>query len=211
MVHFELVPHGVRIVQECRFEKFLIVIDWLSLMALEIVLDGRDLLLVGVVSSLVIVIIIACSDHNPFGVPLLPVFASLGAFPRAFTGSLGWCPLAAAWDHFLVALNEDGHDCFITRSALGGDVKQLLRGLWLVVAEIAGPECRNDIGIVNPREFMTLLGESMNVILESFAHLLLATHLVCGVDAMHIRPPNYQLCGPAKPETCPLGKWGGTG
>jgi hypothetical protein len=83
-------------------------------------------------------------------------------------------------------LNEDGHDRFITRSVLGGDVKQLLRVLWLVVAEIAGPECRNDIGIVNPREFMTLLGESMNVILESFAHLLLATHQVCGVDAMHI-------------------------
>jgi hypothetical protein len=92
MVHFELVPHGVRIVQECRFEKFLIVIDWLSLMALEIVLDGRDLLLVGVVSSLVIVIIIACSDHNPFGCLFCPFLLPWALFLEPLLAALGGAP-----------------------------------------------------------------------------------------------------------------------
>jgi hypothetical protein len=58
----------------------------------------------------------------------------------------------------------------------GGDVMDLLRGLWLVTTELvhqgsaccAGPECRGDVDVANLREFMTLLGETPDVIPQGF-------------------------------------------
>jgi hypothetical protein len=46
-----------------------------------------------------------------------------------------WCPLAATGDHFPVALDEDGPDRLFTRGVVGGNVKQLLCGLRLIMAE----------------------------------------------------------------------------
>jgi hypothetical protein len=106
---------------------------WLSCLALEIVLSGHDMLHVGVVRFLVVVIVVAGSNHDLVGMPLLSLFASLGAIPIALANSFGRCTPAAAEDHFPNALNEDGPDRFFTRNVLVGDVKQLLHGLQLII------------------------------------------------------------------------------
>jgi hypothetical protein len=105
------------------FEKFLEVISQLSCLVLEIALNGYDLLLIGAVRSLVTIVITDRSDCNTLGVPLLPLFVALSAFPSTFAGSFGWCPPAAVGDHFPFTLNEGIPDHFITRSMSGGDVK----------------------------------------------------------------------------------------
>jgi hypothetical protein len=73
-----------------HFEKFLEVIARLSRLVLEIMLDDCDLLLIGAISCLVIIVIASHSDHHPLGSPLLPLFATLGAFPSAFVVGFGW-------------------------------------------------------------------------------------------------------------------------
>jgi hypothetical protein len=65
----------------------------------------------------------------------------------------------------------------------GGDVKQVLRGLWLIMAELmhqipavhAGPKCQDDIGIVDLGELVALAGKPSNVIPEGLALLMSAT------------------------------------
>jgi hypothetical protein len=62
-----------------RLKKFLEVIGELPSLALEITLDGRNVLLVVAVRILVIVII-AGSNCVPLGAPLLPPFCYLWRF-----------------------------------------------------------------------------------------------------------------------------------
>jgi hypothetical protein len=64
-----------------------------------------------------------------------------------------------------------------------GYVKEPLCGLWPVTTELmhqgstvhVGPEHRDDIGIADIGELMALLGETLDVVLQGFTLLLLAT------------------------------------
>jgi hypothetical protein len=55
--------------------------------------------------------------------PLLLLFATFGA-----SLSVG--------DRFPITLNKDGLDRFFIRSMVGDNVKQLIRGLWLIATEL---------------------------------------------------------------------------
>jgi hypothetical protein len=73
-----------------RFKKFLeVVFGWPSL-TLEVTFDSRYELLTGVVSPL-IVIVVAGHHGNAVGPVLLPLLATLGAFPSTINGGLGGC------------------------------------------------------------------------------------------------------------------------
>jgi hypothetical protein len=72
----------------------------------------------------------------------------------------------------------DLHRLFVTGMP-GDDIKQLLGGVRLITAEfihqgptgLAGPECRDDIGVACLWELMAFLGEASNEISEGFASL----------------------------------------
>jgi hypothetical protein len=66
----------------------------------------------------------------------MPLLASFGASLNVFAGDFGWCPPTTAWGRFPIALNEDDPDHLFTRGMLGGDVKQLLHGPWLIATEL---------------------------------------------------------------------------
>jgi hypothetical protein len=146
------------------FEKFLKVVLRLPRLALEIMLDGRDVLLIGVVCFLVITIV-ACSDCNALGVPLLPLLAALCTFPSVLGGGFGSCYTAATIDCFHVHQNESGPNHLFARSVLGGDAHQLLGGARLSTSKLmhqgtvrhSGPEHRDDIGVSHPRELWVML------------------------------------------------------
>jgi hypothetical protein len=88
---------GLRIVQTSRFEKFLKMVFWLLRLALEVALNGCDILFFRVVCFLVIVFV-AGSNYGPLGAPLLPLLPpllpSLARLPEALNG---------AGDYFLIA------------------------------------------------------------------------------------------------------------
>jgi hypothetical protein len=77
----------------------------------------------------------------------------------------------------------------------GGDVKQLLCGLWLIAAELmhegptvhAGPKCRDEVSVPDLGELMALMVKLLNVILEGLALLLLTTLQIPGVAWSYIR------------------------
>jgi hypothetical protein len=129
----ELVFDVVHMVWTDRFEKFLKVLFWLSCLALEVMLGGRDILLIGSVRFLVVVITTG-SNCDPLGrhfcVFLLPLEPFLAPLPVALDGAPSCC-----WGPFSIALNKDGPDRHLTRCVSGGDIKQLLGGLLLITTE----------------------------------------------------------------------------
>jgi hypothetical protein len=131
------VLEGVRMIWIGCFKKFLEVTVRLSHLALEIALGDHDMLLFKAVHFLVVIIIVAGSNCDPLGAPLLPFVAAFGASLSAFDGAFGRCPPppTTTGDGFSIALNKDGPDFFFTRSVSGGDVKQFLHGLRMVAAE----------------------------------------------------------------------------
>jgi hypothetical protein len=66
----------------------------------------------------------------------------------------------------------------------GGNVEELLRSLWLVMTELvhqgsavcARPEHQDDVGVIDLGEFVTLLGEMLDITLPS---VLLCKHIRC--------------------------------
>jgi hypothetical protein len=113
------------------------VIGWLLCLALEVTLRSGNELLVRIVGLLVIIaLIIAGSDYDPLGLPLWPPLVAFSAPLCAFVGCLEWCPSTAAGDRPPVALDENGHDCLLTRGVPSGNVVLLLRGLQLIVVEL---------------------------------------------------------------------------
>jgi hypothetical protein len=48
------------------------------------------------------------------------------------------------------------------------------------------PECRNDVDVADLGELMALLGETLDVILQGFTLLLLATLQIPGVAGLHV-------------------------
>jgi hypothetical protein len=191
----QLMFDGVRMVQTCHFEKLLKIVLRVPHLAFEVMLDGRDVLLIGVVRFLVIAVV-ADSDCDPSsGVPLLPLFVTIGTFPSALDGGFGRCYSAAASGHFHIAQNEGSPNRLLTKGVLGGNIKQLLGGIRLIMsglmhqgtARCARPKHRDDISVGHPKELMTLPREASNVILEGFACFLLATLHIPGVARLHIR------------------------
>jgi hypothetical protein len=136
---------------------------------------------------LFLVIIIATGhDSDPSGPSLLPLLATFSAFLSAFASCFGWCCPTAIEGRFHITQNEDNLDRLLTRSMLGGDIKQLHGGVWLIptefmhqgLASCASPECRDDMGVRYPWELMTLLGKVPDVTLEGFTQFLPVTPLV---------------------------------
>jgi hypothetical protein len=120
------VPNGVCVIGTGCLEKLLKVISGLSCQELEITLSSGNELLIGVTNILVIVtLVIAGSDHDSLGPPLWPPFIAFGAPLHTLTEG-----------HFPTVLYENGPGCLLARGMPGGDVEELLHGLWLVMAEL---------------------------------------------------------------------------
>jgi hypothetical protein len=118
---------------------------------------------------------------------LVPLFAPLsvifGGAPRPLPGAA-----------FPVALNEKGHNRLLTEGMPDGDVEKLLRGLQLVTAKLmhqgstvrVGLERRDDGGVADLGELMTLSGETSDVVLQGFALFLSATLQILEVAESHV-------------------------
>jgi hypothetical protein len=105
-----------------HFEKFSKMVHLLLRLALEFVLNGRDILLTRVIGFLIITVV--SSRHNDaLGVPLLPLPTTLGAFPSTLDGGFGWCCSAIASNYFCIAQDEGDPNCLLTRGVSGGDMK----------------------------------------------------------------------------------------
>jgi hypothetical protein len=179
-----------------RLEKLLEVIGRLPRLVFEVTLSGGDELLIKIIRLLVIVsLITAGSNRDPLGSPLGPPLISFGAPLCTLAGCLEWCPSTAIGGQPPVALDENGPDCLLARRVPGGDVKQLLCGLWLIVAELmhegptvhAGPKCQDEVSVTDLGELMALMVKLLNVILEGLALLLLTTLQIPGVAWSYIR------------------------
>jgi hypothetical protein len=119
------------------------VISGLPCLVLEIMLSNGDMFLIEVVSLLVVAFIVAGSDLDSLGSPLWhPLITSsapivtIGASLGALAGRFEWRPLPAARGRFPIALDENGPDRLLVRSVPGGDIEQLIHGLWLVASEL---------------------------------------------------------------------------
>jgi hypothetical protein len=143
-----------RVFRAGRFEKFLKMILRPPRLALEVTLGSRDILLTRVIGFLIIAVV-AGSDCNASGMPLLPLFTIISTFPNALVGGFGWCCLAAVGGCFQVAQNEGSPNRLLARGVLSGDIKQLFSGTQLITTKImhqcgarrAGPEHQDDIGV----------------------------------------------------------------
>jgi hypothetical protein len=144
---------------------------------------------------LLAIIIVTGSNCDPPRASLLPLLAALSALPGTLGGRFGRCGPVAAPSHFPIAQNKDNPNRLLARGVPGGDIKQLLDGVWLITAELihqgmthhAGPKHRDDVSVGHSRELIELPGEALNVILEGFTELLSATFQVPRVARLHIR------------------------
>jgi hypothetical protein len=137
------------------------------------VLNGDDELLVGVASILVVITLVTASGYrDSVGPPLRPPIVASSAPLCTLVGCLGRCAPTSAWGHLPAALQKNGPDCFLARGVPGGNVEELLNGLWLVTTELVHqgstvcvrPERRDDVGVIDLGEFVTLLGEARDII-----------------------------------------------
>jgi hypothetical protein len=86
---------------------------------------------------------------------LLPLLATLSAFPSTLDGGLSGRGPARAGSRSYVTLDENGTDCLFTGGVSSRDVEQLLSSFWLFatmvvnqgVAHHAIPERRDDISV----------------------------------------------------------------
>jgi hypothetical protein len=93
------------------------------------------------------------------------------------------------------AQNENGPDHLLARGKPGGDVEELLHGLWLITANLmhqgsavrAGPERQDGIGVTDFGDLMTLSRETPDVVPQGFTLLLSATVQIPGVTRPQIR------------------------
>jgi hypothetical protein len=115
----ELVFNWVRVVWTDRFEKFLDMVLQLPCFMLEIMFDGRDILLTGVVSFLIVAIIV-CRNSVAL---VLPLPTALSAFPSTLDGGLGSCFSTAAGSCYHIAQNEGGPNRVLARGVSSTNVK----------------------------------------------------------------------------------------
>jgi hypothetical protein len=106
-----------------HFEKLLKVIGRLSHLVHEVTLGGSNVLLIGIISRLVVVTLIAAgSDCNSLGSPLWPPLVAFGTPLCALVSRLEWCPSTVARSRLLVALDKNGPYRLLTKGVPGGDV-----------------------------------------------------------------------------------------
>jgi hypothetical protein len=128
---------GVRVIGTGCLEKLLEVVCGLQRLAHEIALSSGAKLLVRVTNILVVVALIRASGHcDSLGPPLQPPFVTFGAPLHALVSCLGWRSLTATGGSFPTTLNKNGPDRLLARGMPGGDVEELLLGLWLVMANL---------------------------------------------------------------------------
>jgi hypothetical protein len=116
-VVLELVFGRVCVVQTGHFKKFHEIFFWLPHLVLEISLDSRDIL-IRVIRFLVIAVV-AGSDCDPPGAPLLPLLTTLSSFASGF----GRRCSAGISDHL-----TEGLPC--------GNIKHLLGGVRMTTIEL---------------------------------------------------------------------------
>jgi hypothetical protein len=190
--------------------KLLDVIGKLPRLVFEVMLGDGDELLIRIIGFLIVVTLVtAGSDYDLLGSPLGPPLVAFGAPPCAHAGCLEWRPLTAARAHPCIALDENGPGHLLTRGMPSGNVKQLLRGLWLIMVELmhqglaihAKPECRDDVSVADFGELMALVGKLQNVISQGLALLLSATLQIPGVARPYIR--DLKVTGQSLPKILP--------
>jgi hypothetical protein len=106
--------------------------------------------LVGVIGLLVVATLVtAGGDCDLLGSLLCPPLVAFGAPFCTLAGCLEGRPSTTVGARLPVALDKNGSDCLLARGVPGGDIEQLLHGLWLIMAELmhqgsvvcAGLEC----------------------------------------------------------------------
>jgi hypothetical protein len=113
-----------------HLEKLFEVIDRLSRLALEVLLNSDNELLVGVVDLLLVVILITAGcNHDPLGSPLWPPLVAFVSPLCTFVSRFRRCPSAAALGCHPITLDKNDPDCLLPRAMQGGNVEQFLRGL----------------------------------------------------------------------------------
>jgi hypothetical protein len=123
------------VVRVGHFEKFLEMVLRLSPLALEVVLGDSDILLSRVASFLVIAIIMGHNSDVP-GAPIMPLLSALGTFPSTLDGGFRRCCSATTYGCFHVAQDEGSPNRLLARGVPGGDIKQLLGGVWVITTEL---------------------------------------------------------------------------
>jgi hypothetical protein len=173
-----------------RFEKFLEIVFWLPCLALRIMLDDCDILLVKVARFFVI-IGAASSDCDLPRASLPALLIALCTFLSASADGFGQhCP-AAFGDRLLTAKNKCSPNGLLTRGMPSGDIKKLLGGVQLITVELMHQgmtysnrtECGDDVSAGHPQELMVLLREAPNVIqrdLPNFCRQLFRSQWLLG-------------------------------
>jgi hypothetical protein len=160
------------------------VISRLLHLMLEVPLDGSNELLIGIVGPLVVVVLITVGcNSDPLESLLQAPLVTFGAPLCTFVSFFGRHPPTVIGDRLSSTLDKNVSNCLLTRGVLGGDVEQLLCGLWLITTKVmhqgptagVGPESRDDVGVTDFGELVAFSGEPLNVILEGLDQLLSAT------------------------------------
>jgi hypothetical protein len=140
----ELVLDRVHMIWVGCFKKLFKVIGRLSRLVLKNMLDGDDELLVRVANVLIVItIVIAGGDRDLLGSPLWSPLVTSSTPLCTLGDCLGWHPLTTAGCCLPTVLHKNGLDCFLARGMPGGDVEELLCGLWLVTTELV-QQCSED-------------------------------------------------------------------
>jgi hypothetical protein len=118
-------------------EKLLKVIRGLLRLALKITHGGSYELLIEVASTfIIIVLIVAGGDRDSLGPSPWPPLVTLGASFCSVVHGCGRSSPCAARGCLPAVLHKDRPDCLLARCMPGGDVEELLSGLWLFTAEL---------------------------------------------------------------------------
>jgi hypothetical protein len=129
--------NGVRMVGASRFEKLLEVIGRLPHLVLDVALSSSDTLLIRVIGVLVVVTLIgAGSDHDSLGLPLWPRLVAFVTPFHAVASCLEGRPSTAIRGRIPITQDQNGSDHLIDRGVPGGNVEQLLHGLWLIMIKL---------------------------------------------------------------------------
>jgi hypothetical protein len=123
---------------EACFEKLLVVIHQLPCLVLQITLGSSYELLVRVASILVIIsFIVPGGDRNLLGHRFSPILSlPTRHFVPLSAAVVGTPPPIAARGRLPAVLYKNGPDRFLARGRPGGDVEEVLHGLWLLLAEL---------------------------------------------------------------------------
>jgi hypothetical protein len=112
----------VCMVQTGRFEKLLKMIFRLPRLALEVMHNGCDILLIRAIRVLII-IVATSSESDPSKVSLLPLLPPLAPFLVPLPLALDGVARVSLGTIFPIAKNIDDLDFLLTRGVSGGNIK----------------------------------------------------------------------------------------